>query len=101
MKILTLLVLINLGLLASVSMGKRIYKKECSYCHMEAKYFASHKKAKEWKVYFNTDLLKNLHQEKNLSLPYFQSIKLQEDKKHLKALFQKYSKDRGSHTSCN
>ena len=101
MKTLLLLSFINLSLLASVSMGKRIYKKECSHCHVEAKYFASHKKAKEWKVYFNTDLLKSLHQDKDLSLPYFQSIKIHEDKKHLKALFLKYSKDRGSHNSCN
>ncbi|PHR58401.1 MAG: hypothetical protein COA44_02860 [Arcobacter sp.] len=100
MKVLILLGLISLSLFASVSMGKIIYKKECAHCHNEAKYFASHKKAKEWKIYFNTDLLKRLHQDKNLSLPYFQSIKLNEDKKHLKALFLKYSKDRGSHNSC-
>jgi len=100
MKSLFILSFILLNLEASVSMGKTIYKKECLHCHIKGKYFASEKKAKAWKPYFNTDLLAQLHQDKNLSLPYFHSLNFEKDKKHLKALFLKYSKDRGSHNSC-
>ena len=92
------LVLINLH--ASVSMGKEIYLKECSSCHIEGKYFAGNKKAKNWSKIFKLNTLDILHQDKNISLPYFQDKQFQEDKKHLKALLQKYSKDRGKHNSC-
>jgi len=101
MKIILLLSLVFLCTQASVSMGKKVYKKQCAHCHIEAKYMASAKKAKEWKILFNTDEIKKLHRKKNLSLPYFGCAIFQEDKRHLKALFLKYSKDRGSHTSCN
>ena len=101
MKVFIFFSLIIFSLEASVSMGKKIYKKECSRCHIQGNSFASYKKAKEWKPYFNTDLLKRLHQKQDLALPYFHSLIFKEDKKHLKALFLKYSKDRGSHNSCN
>jgi len=85
---------------ASVSVGKEIYLKECANCHLEGKYFASNKKAKEWSKLLKTDALNRLHQDKNISLPYLNSNNFLEDKKHLKALLQKYSKDRGKHNSC-
>ena len=101
MKLFSLLVL-TISLHASVSMGKTIYQQQCFHCHnIEGKYFASHKKAKEWKILLNTDYLKNIHIKNKLALPYFYSLKYEEHKKHLKALLQKYSKDRGSHNSCN
>ena len=92
---------------ASVSQGKNIYSKRCALCHTEGKFLASEKKAKEWKVLFETTGEKNrlaaLHLKKadtNASLNYFQTQSYQQDIPHLKALMQKYSKDRGSHNSC-
>lgn len=94
----SLFLLINLQ--ASVSIGKEVYAKECASCHVEGKYFAENKTAKYWSKILKTDTLDTLHKDKNISLPYFQSKQFQEDKKHLKALLQKYSKDRGKHNSC-
>ena len=85
---------------ASVSKGKEIFLQECRSCHLEGKYFASHKKAKEWSRLLKEDALNKIHQDKNISLPYLSHEKFLEDKKHLKALLQKYSKDRGKHNSC-
>jgi len=95
---LSLFFLINLQ--ASVSLGKEIYAKECASCHVEGKYFAANKKAKAWHKTLNAATLDKVHQDKNISLSYFQSKQFQEDKKHLKSLLQKYSKDRGKHNSC-
>ena len=85
---------------ASVSVGKEVYLTECAHCHVEGKYFASNKKAKTWSKLLKTDNLYRLHHDQNISLPYLNSDKYKADKKHLKALLQKYSKDRGKHNSC-
>jgi len=92
---------------ASVSQGKLIYAKECLSCHINGKYFASTKKAKEWKHLFikkdNKDKLANLHlniEEAKESWSYFNSQDYSHQKKHLKNLLQKYSSDRGKHNSC-
>jgi len=88
------------GLNASVSKGKELFAKKCRSCHIEGKYFASSKKANEWAKILKTDSIKQGHLDLNLSLPYLNSQEFQDDKKHFKALFQKYSKDRGKHNSC-
>ncbi|MDF1880924.1 hypothetical protein JHD50_06330 [Sulfurimonas sp. MAG313] len=42
---------------ASVSVGKKIYHEKCFHCHkIEGKYFASNKKAKEWKKFLQKGL---------------------------------------------
>lgn len=100
MKAFWLLSFLILHLEASVSKGKETYAKHCASCHVEGKYFAQNKKAKEWKKLLKADDLDRLHLNKNISLPYFKSQAFEDDKTHLKALLQKYSKDRGSHNSC-
>ncbi|HIC43493.1 MAG TPA: hypothetical protein EYO73_04120 [Sulfurimonas sp.] len=94
--ILLLLLLSSLDLIASVS----IYAAQCKTCHVQGKYLAQGKKAKVWKKILKENTLNTLHLDKNISLPYLSSIAFKEDKTHLKALLQKYSKDRGSHNSC-
>ena len=98
--ILLLLLLSSLDLIASVSKGKIIYAAQCKTCHVQGKYLAQGKKAKVWKKILKENTLNTLHLDKNISLPYLSSIAFKEDKTHLKALLQKYSKDRGSHNSC-
>ena len=101
MKMLLLLSFLALvHLMASVSKGKEIYAKYCVSCHVKGKYLAQNKKAKEWKKLLKADALDRLHQDKNISLPYFKTQAFEDDKVHLKALLQRYSKDRGSHNSC-
>jgi hypothetical protein len=75
--------------------------------HTEGKYLASERKAKQWKILFDSKGEKNklaeLHlkaADKNTSFNYFQTQEYQQDIPHLKAFMQKYSKDRVSHNSC-
>lgn len=100
MKFYVLIFLFVTNLTASVTMGKEVFSKECATCHVQGKYFASHKKAKEWSELFKNSELDKLHLERNISVPYLQEKAFFKDIKHLKELLQKYSKDRGSHNSC-
>jgi len=92
---------------ASVSQGKKVFSQRCAPCHIEGKYFASKKKAKQWKILLKfqdkTNPLADFHldsPEANASSSYFLSQEYKQNSKHLKDLLQKYSKDRGSHNSC-
>ncbi len=95
-----ILLLFSLCLYASVSDGKAIFAKECASCHVEGKYFAARKKAREWKQLLQADKLEQLHRDKKVTVPYLKTPKFKDDTKDLKALLQKYSKDRGRHNSC-
>ncbi len=100
MKALITFILLTLFVDASISDGKEIFARECATCHIQGKYFAAKKKAKEWKKLLSSDHLKKLHLEHNLSLPYLETPQFNEDRSDLKALLQKYSLDRGRHNSC-
>lgn len=105
MSILSLLVT---GLEASASQGKAIYAKNCLACHISAKGMASSKSAKTWKELLlfaegPSNALSRIHldtDEAKASWDYFKDDTYQQESKHLKDFFQKYSSDRGKHNSC-
>jgi len=92
---------------ASVSQGKLIYSQHCLSCHLEGKYLANTKKAKEWKALLKikekSNKLSHLHlklESAKSSWLYFSHDTYLQDSKHLKDLLQKYSLDRAKHNSC-
>ena len=107
MRILLLAFTLFTNMYASVSQGKLIYKKECLSCHIEGKYLASTKKAKEWKELLieneKSNKLAQLHfsiKKTDEDWSYFKQKDYLQDSNHLKNLLQKYSSDRGKHNSC-
>jgi len=107
MRILLLSFILFTQAFASVSQGKLIYAQQCLSCHIEGKYLANTKKAKEWKLLLtekdSTNKLAQSHlnhKKAKDSWSYFKQKNYLQESKHLKDLLQKYSLDRGKHNSC-